>query len=184
MRIRDVAKLFEIKTSKIRFLEAQGLVHPRRNPFSGYRHYNETDVERLYFILRAQSFGFRISEIRRVFAESGGGTPRRDLVIEHMTIKLDELRRDIDRACATRDRLIEGINAVKTPERAQEQAGVTQRPVHVAALISLARLEGSLRLRRVDERSAGRQENTRRPSERHRADDEPSLLSTFGESSP
>jgi hypothetical protein len=38
-----------------------------------------------------------------------------------MTIKLNELRRDIDRACATRDRLIEGINDVKALQ-VQEQS--------------------------------------------------------------
>jgi len=129
MKIGDVARLFGVTTSKVRFLEAQGLVHPSRSSSNGYREYNDTAVERISFILKAQSFGFRIVELRRVFAEGGGYPLRCDFVIERMTIKLDELRRDIERTCATRDRLIEGINDAKARVKAREQAGVTQRPV-------------------------------------------------------
>ncbi|MDQ6935599.1 MAG: MerR family transcriptional regulator [Actinomycetota bacterium] len=43
----------DIKESKIRFLEAEGLVEPERTP-SGYRKYSVTDMERLRYIIRAQ----------------------------------------------------------------------------------------------------------------------------------
>lgn len=43
----------DISISKIRFLEAEGLVTPERTP-SGYRHFSEEDVERLRYILTAQ----------------------------------------------------------------------------------------------------------------------------------
>lgn len=43
----------EISISKIRFLESEGLLAPQRAP-SGYRRYNESDVERLRYILRVQ----------------------------------------------------------------------------------------------------------------------------------
>nr|WP_245544702.1 MerR family transcriptional regulator [Mobilicoccus pelagius] len=39
--------------SKIRFLESEGLVSPRRTP-SGYRSFSDEDVERLRFVLTAQ----------------------------------------------------------------------------------------------------------------------------------
>jgi phage shock protein A len=51
---------------------------------------------------------------------------RCEVVIEHMTKKLDEIHRNIDRACATRDRLINGINDVKT--RAQTREHQTKTP--------------------------------------------------------
>ena len=41
------------KESKLRFLEAEGLVEPERTP-SGYRKYSTTDMERLRYIIRAQ----------------------------------------------------------------------------------------------------------------------------------
>ena len=43
----------DVTTSKIRFLETNGLVHPARSP-SGYRHFRQSDVDRLRFILRQQ----------------------------------------------------------------------------------------------------------------------------------
>ncbi|MEV6399821.1 MerR family transcriptional regulator [Streptomyces sp. NPDC051907] len=43
----------EVTISKIRFLEAEGLVEPRRTP-SGYRKFSAQDVERLAQVLRMQ----------------------------------------------------------------------------------------------------------------------------------
>ncbi|TVL89869.1 MerR family transcriptional regulator [Streptomyces sp. SAJ15] len=43
----------EVTISKIRFLEAEGLVEPQRTP-SGYRKFSPEDVERLGYILRMQ----------------------------------------------------------------------------------------------------------------------------------
>ncbi|MER5771986.1 transcriptional regulator FtsR [Streptomyces sp. NPDC001985] len=43
----------EVTISKIRFLEAEGLVEPRRTP-SGYRKFTSADVERLAQVLRMQ----------------------------------------------------------------------------------------------------------------------------------
>lgn len=43
----------EITISKIRFLEAEGLVEPQRTP-SGYRKFAPKDVERLAYVLRVQ----------------------------------------------------------------------------------------------------------------------------------
>nr|WP_226913374.1 MerR family transcriptional regulator [Gephyromycinifex aptenodytis] len=43
----------DVSISKIRFLEAEGLIKPDRTP-SGYRSFNESDVERLRYILQAQ----------------------------------------------------------------------------------------------------------------------------------
>jgi len=43
----------EVSISKLRFLEAEGLIQPERTP-SGYRKYSTHDVERLRYILAAQ----------------------------------------------------------------------------------------------------------------------------------
>jgi len=43
----------DVSLSKIRFLESEGLIEPARSP-SGYRRFDETDVERLRYILTAQ----------------------------------------------------------------------------------------------------------------------------------
>lgn len=43
----------DVTVSKLRFLEAEGLVTPQRTP-KGYRQFTAADVERLRFVLRAQ----------------------------------------------------------------------------------------------------------------------------------
>jgi len=43
----------EVTISKIRFLEAEGLVEPQRTP-SGYRKFSPQDVDRLAYVLRVQ----------------------------------------------------------------------------------------------------------------------------------
>jgi DNA-binding transcriptional MerR regulator len=43
----------DVTISKIRFLEAEGLIRPERTP-SGYRRFSVADVERLRFVLTAQ----------------------------------------------------------------------------------------------------------------------------------
>ena len=43
----------DISISKIRFLEAEGLISPERAP-SGYRRYSRVDLDRLAYVLRAQ----------------------------------------------------------------------------------------------------------------------------------
>ncbi|NDU76449.1 MerR family DNA-binding transcriptional regulator [Actinomadura sp. DSM 109109] len=58
MTIGDVLGLLrpefpDVTISKIRFLEAEGLVEPERSP-SGYRKFGEADVERLRYVLTAQ----------------------------------------------------------------------------------------------------------------------------------
>jgi DNA-binding transcriptional MerR regulator len=50
-RLRD--EFPDVSVSKIRFLESEGLIEPARSP-SGYRRFEEADVERLRYILTAQ----------------------------------------------------------------------------------------------------------------------------------
>lgn len=44
----------DISVSKLRYLEAEGLISPDRQQPSGYRRFREEDIERLLYVLRAQ----------------------------------------------------------------------------------------------------------------------------------
>jgi DNA-binding transcriptional MerR regulator len=50
-RLRD--EFPDVTVSKLRFLEAEGLLHPTRSR-SGYRQFRKTDIERVRYILRQQ----------------------------------------------------------------------------------------------------------------------------------
>jgi DNA-binding transcriptional MerR regulator len=61
--------------SKIRFLESEGLIEPARSP-SGYRRFDEADVERLRYILTAQRDQYlplRVIKERLVPPSEGAG---------------------------------------------------------------------------------------------------------------
>src|SRR3982074_2258374 len=54
----------EVTVSKIRFLEAEGLIEPERTP-SGYRKFYQQDLARLRYILRLQRDNFMPLKIIR-----------------------------------------------------------------------------------------------------------------------
>jgi DNA-binding transcriptional MerR regulator len=82
LTIGAVAKILgrefdDVSVSKIRYLEDQKLLSPRRTP-GGYRLYSQADVERLRTILRLQRDEFLPLRVIRQELASGGGsvTPR------------------------------------------------------------------------------------------------------------
>ena len=70
----------DISTSKIRFLEAEGLIEPARSR-SGYRRFSAADIERLRYILTMQRDSYLplrvIRERLADGAEAPGDPPRR-----------------------------------------------------------------------------------------------------------
>jgi DNA-binding transcriptional MerR regulator len=70
------AEFADISISKIRYLEDQGLLSPRRTQ-GGYRLFSEDDVERLQKILRLQRDEFLPLRVIRQELEAGAGKERR-----------------------------------------------------------------------------------------------------------
>ena len=63
----------DISTSKIRFLEAEGLIEPARSR-SGYRRFSAADIERLRYILTMQRDSYLpLRVIRERLAMKGAG---------------------------------------------------------------------------------------------------------------
>jgi DNA-binding transcriptional MerR regulator len=87
MRVSDVLALIQpefpaLTPSKLRFLDAQGLVVPQRTG-SGYRQYSPADAERLRFVLREQRDHYRpLSVIAERLAELDAGTAT-EAVVPH-----------------------------------------------------------------------------------------------------
>ncbi len=68
----------DISTSKIRFLEAEGLIEPARTR-SGYRRFSAADIERLRYILTMQRDSYLpLRVIRERLADGGGGAGAAD----------------------------------------------------------------------------------------------------------
>src|SRR5215475_3614629 len=64
----------DITISKLRFLEAEGLVEPRRTP-AGYRKYAPEDVARLRYVLAAQRDRYLPLRVIREQLEAGYAAP-------------------------------------------------------------------------------------------------------------
>ena len=64
MKINEVETLVGISKKNIRFYEAEGLLHPKRNSENGYRSYDNDDVDMLRKIKVLRKLGLPLEEIR------------------------------------------------------------------------------------------------------------------------
>ncbi|HRX55447.1 MAG TPA: heavy metal-responsive transcriptional regulator [Verrucomicrobiales bacterium] len=79
----------------LRFYEQKGLLNePRRNA-SGYRLYEESDLERLAFIARAQTLGFSLQDIKQLLELTGNIRTPRGKVRDFAETRLAVIRRKI-----------------------------------------------------------------------------------------
>ena len=66
MKIGELARRVGIPIDTVRYYERNGLLPPPARRASGYREYDEADIPRLRFVLRAKTLGFQLSEIREL----------------------------------------------------------------------------------------------------------------------
>ncbi len=96
----------DVSISKIRYLEDQGLLNPRRTQ-GGYRLFSEEDVERLETILRLQRDEFLPLRVIKEELAAGAGQQRK----RRRTVGAGEEALDLDELCAragvTRERVKE-----------------------------------------------------------------------------
>ena len=66
MNISEAAKLSGLSAKQIRDYEKLGLLKPAARSLSGYRHYEEKDIERLHFIRHSRDVGFSLQQIEQL----------------------------------------------------------------------------------------------------------------------
>ncbi|HKG13408.1 MAG TPA: heavy metal-responsive transcriptional regulator [Pyrinomonadaceae bacterium] len=100
LRIGEVARRSGVGVEALRFYERRGLLGRPARTESNYRVYDESVLERLDFIRRAQAVGFTLDEMGEILAESAGGRSPclhvRELArrkLEEPDARLAELRR-------------------------------------------------------------------------------------------
>lgn len=115
MRIGELSERLGLNPRTIRFYETTGILpEPPRTP-SGYRDYDESDVERVRFIRLAQSLGFSLDEIAEVLAfRDRGDAPcgyvravlhEKAAAIEQQIHELERLRIELQRLARRAGRL-------------------------------------------------------------------------------
>ncbi len=63
MKIGEVAEASGVPAKTIRYYEGIGLIEAAERTESGYRDYDQRDLETLRFIARARNLGFRVREV-------------------------------------------------------------------------------------------------------------------------
>ena len=96
MTIGRLAKQAGVNIDTIPYYERNGLIPEPVRRASGYREYEDSDVERLRFIMRAKDLGFTLAEIGELLSLSADrdvrGVKRQ---VEHKIKELQRVRRGL-----------------------------------------------------------------------------------------
>lgn len=79
LRVRAAADRVGVPISTLRFWEQQGLLHPRRDPTSNYRLYDERELRRLDIVALLRQAHYDFPAIRTALAELEAGQPQKAL---------------------------------------------------------------------------------------------------------
>jgi DNA-binding transcriptional MerR regulator len=140
LKIGEVSKRSGVGIEALRFYEKSGLLDRPRRTESGYRVYDESVLERLAFIKKAQVLGFTLDEIRELIAHKRRGENPCGEVRSIVKGRLMDLDERIAQMTQYRDEL---SAALKEWEKTKERAG------HVCGLIETSHIEHPVEPRRV-----------------------------------
>ena len=107
LTIGKVAEAAEVNVETIRFYQRRGILAQPPKKLGGLRYYDETAIERVRFIKRAQSLGFSLEEVTALLELQKSGTcaKTRDAAEQKLKIVEDRIR-DLQRIQTTIKELI------------------------------------------------------------------------------
>ena len=115
--IGRVARLAGVTSDTIRFYERSGLLPKPSLTANGYRVYNDSALNQLRFIRKAQSLGFTLDEIRRIMSLRGQGKETCRCVIAIAEATLSETETKLNELREFRDKLITNLTRWKRKRR-------------------------------------------------------------------
>ena len=146
LKIGELAKRSGVTTKTVRYYELLGLLPEPQRTDSGYRLYDEKDVERLVFVRKAKELGFSLTDVADTLAVADS----QGAVCIHVLALVDQKIEEIDE-------LVDGLrefqqelrglreqSASKVGHGAHEASvcGIVDRGIHVKGEVALAWLEG------------------------------------------
>lgn len=117
--IGQAAAASGISRKMIRYYEETGLLPPARRSESGYRHYSDTDIQRLQFIRRARDMGFsleRIGQLLGLWQNEQRHSADVKALVEQYIAELDENIRQMQ---AMRNELHDWVDHCHGDERSE-----------------------------------------------------------------
>jgi len=146
LKIGQLAKLSGTTTKTIRYYELLGLLHEPERTDSGYRLYEEQDVERLTFIRKAKSLGFSLTDIGETLTlYDSQQAPcihvlalldRKIQEIDQLMDELQELQQELQRLRE------ESAPRVKRDADGSPICGIIEQDIHAKGQAALIWLEG------------------------------------------
>ena len=127
MNIGHLAELAGVNVDTVRYYERQGLLPPAARTGSGYRQYDEPDLERLRFIRRSKELGFTLAEIKELLSL----TRDRESDMRGVKRKAEQRLSQVERRIAELQRVRHGLQ--KLIEACPGKGGLQGCPI-VAAL--------------------------------------------------
>ena len=96
MKIGELGQRVDLDTPTIRFYEAEGVLPAAARSPSGYRLYDDVDVDRLRFIMQARALGLSLAEVREIVLARDGGQPPCAYVGRLLSRQIEQTRRQLD----------------------------------------------------------------------------------------
>ncbi len=145
LKIGELAKLSGT-TKTIRYYELIGLLHEPERTDSGYRLYEEKDVERLTFIRKAKSLGFSLTDIGETLTLYDS----QQAPCIHVLALLDQKIQEIDQLVGELQELQEELMRLRADsaprvERCADGSsicGIIEQDIHAKGQVALTWLEG------------------------------------------
>jgi DNA-binding transcriptional MerR regulator len=111
MTVIEIAQRAEVAPHVVRYYARIGMLKPSRHQDNGYKLFASEDVNRLRFIRQAQSLGFTLAEIGKIFDEVDHGKSPCPRVREILAGRIDENRRKLDEIVALQTRMEKALKA-------------------------------------------------------------------------
>lgn len=103
MTVSELARRVGTSADTIRYYERIGVLPEAERSPAGYRLFDDTDVDRIAFVKRAQRFGLQLDEIRELLDIRERGLCPCGHADELLVGRLDELEQQLQSLTALRD---------------------------------------------------------------------------------
>lgn len=113
LTVGDVAQRAGLSPKAVRLYEQRGLIRAARRTESGYRTYDEGDVEVLRFIRQARALGLSLGEIKQILDLQQGGARPCGTVLQLLDAHVKEIDDTIASLRALRRTLVRARDAAR-----------------------------------------------------------------------
>ena len=106
LQVGEVSHKLGLNPQTLYFYERIGLIPKPRRSESGYRLYEETDIERLAFITRAKALGLTLDEIKEVLLLQNGEAPPCHEIHSKLMSKVNQIEEAIAQLQESKSKLL------------------------------------------------------------------------------